>query len=237
MEVKGASSGNAIQRALENAIQQSSVDVPRKLKQLHQQLFDGAEIEVPILSIACLPNAATAQPMIDQCLGEQPCQVMDSQLFTDISNFDKFWREKMDEVPEDTNYFATNDNFANFFSALLGLRSTASEFKEMSQPHNVLELYHKLEINEAAKYHHSSKKLPLNAKLNIKKDEWTRSQEIYLLPEQITVLEDQYKNIILYGAPGTGKTLLVMLKALQWSKEEKQGRVVVQTPKTLQRLY
>ena len=55
-----------------------------------------------------------------------------------------------------------------------------------------------------------------------------KSQPLFLLPQQIDILEDTSKNIIIYGAPGTGKTLLVMMKALQWSKEEREGKVVVE---------
>ena len=53
------------------------------------------------------------------------------------------------------------------------------------------------------------------ARKKIKMDENSERQPLFLLPEQINILEDESENIIIYGAPGTGKTLLLMMKALQ----------------------
>ena len=88
--------------------------------------------------------------------------------------------------------------------------------KCFAEPRNVIQFYRKLACTpEANAYNRKTIKISGNTEV------------LFLLPEQISVLEDNCQNVIVYGAPGTGKTLLVMLKALEWSKEVRAGKIVV----------
>ena len=119
------------------------------------------------------------------------------------------------------NYFSSTA-IQNLFILLAGYRSS----KLICQATNALELYRMVSNQVAVKDLTTTKKIPMKQKMPLLHNDNTM-ETLFLSPEQIRILDSPAQHQIVWGAPGTGKTLLVMLKALQWCQEERQGNVVV----------
>ena len=187
--------------------------------------------------IICLPNIS--QKTLENAIGSEKLRnltVLCEEDIIDQNRFQQYWDAILVKNGSN-NFFQSSPTFKVLVTLLCGLRSATNDVKAISQQHNVVELYNKLNEQTVAKAYYESKQQQKKARWEIKMDENSERQPLLLLPEQINILEDESKNIIVYGAPGTGKTLLLMIKALQWSKEDGEGRVVLEAKKALIPLY
>lgn len=129
---------------------------------------------------------------------------------------DEKWRQNIFQPDSENPIFS---NLLSFIATIVGYRSA----KFILMPSNAMEVYRIVEKQEFRKdRQQKDDSASENRRLLSMK-----SETIILNNEQLGAVNCSHQHVIISGPPGTGKTTVMLLRALEAAKLEKKGRVIV----------